>query len=397
MIKYLIIIAFFFYSCQNKAQTESPLTMEALEMSVGAENFEDYIPLLQGKRVGFVGNHSSLVDGDHLVDKLVGMDIKVAKIFGPEHGFRGNADAGEKIKDGKDVRTGIPIISLYGKNKKPSPESLSGLDIVVFDIQDVGVRFYTYISTLHYVMESCAENGIPVIVLDRPNPHAHYVDGPVMEEEFVSFVGMHKVPVVYGMTIGEYALMINGEKWLDGNVACELTVISCKNYKRNKLYSLPVKPSPNLPNDLAIQLYPSLCLFEGTSFSAGRGTEFPFQQYGHPRYTGSKTTATPRSMDGAKYPKFENEPCYWNDLSTTQPMTIFQDPQFNIGYLIDAFQNFEASEEEFFLENNFFEKLAGNAELRQQILNEDSETEIRKSWQTDLKAFIVVREKYLLY
>ena len=287
-----------------------------------------YLKKLKGKKIAVVANQTSVIKNKkngytHLVDSLVNSNINIQKVFAPEHGFRGKADAGEEIKDGVDTKTGLPIISLYGKNKKPSKEQLKGINAVVFDIQDVGARFYTYISTLHYVMEACAESGIPVIVLDRPNPNGHYIDGPVLEPEHKSFVGMHPVPIVYGMTIGEYAKMINGEKWLANGIKAKLTVIPLKNYTHQSEYSLPIKPSPNLPNDVSINLYPSLCFFEGTNVSAGRGTDMQFQVYGSPFLNDKNPFSyTPSPNEGAKYPKHAYMICYGEDLRCKEPITI---------------------------------------------------------------------------
>ncbi|WP_321295373.1 DUF1343 domain-containing protein [Marinifilum fragile] len=366
-----------------------------LKILPGAENTQDYLSLLQGKSVGVVGNQSSLVGNQHLIDFLVERNIKIQRIFSPEHGFRGIADAGEKIKNSKDVKTGISIVSLYGKHFKPSEEEVKDIDIMVFDIQDVGVRFYTYISTLHYVMEICAEQNIPLIVLDRPNPNAHYVDGPVLEKKYASFVGMHPVPVVYGLTIGEYAKMINGESWLKDNLKCDLTVIPCKNWHRNQIYDLPVKPSPNLPNALSIALYPSLCFFEGTPVSAGRGTDYPFQCFGHPKMRQEGFSFTPRSIPGAsKYPKFKGKVCYGYDLSNYNLEEFRKRKSLDLSFLIKAYQQLHASTKFF---NTFFRNLAGTNQLRLQIEKGMSEEEIRATWQEDLKAFKNIRKKYLIY
>lgn len=363
------------------------------EIIVGAEQFQLYAELLKGKNVGVVANQTSFLENEtqHLVDFLISKNISVKTVFAPEHGFRGTADAGEHIKDGVDLKTGVPLISLYGSNKKPSQEQLKGIDVVVFDIQDVGARFYTYISTLHYVMEACAEAGIPVIVLDRPNPNGHYVDGPIMEPENQSFVGMNPVPVVHGMTIGEYAQMINGEEWLKNKVKCELTVIKMKNYNHQKEYSLPIKPSPNLPNDQAINLYPSLCFFEGTFINAGRGTDMQFQVFGAPSLPASKYTFeyTPQSNEGAKSPKFKGELCHGKDLRSEPRLS-----KINLEWLIEAY-NANGKRKDFF--NSFFVKLAGTNKLQQQIEQGLSAEEIRDSWKEGLENFKVIRGKYLLY
>ena len=366
----------------------------------GADRTSEYIPLLKGKKVAIVANQTSIIQKKskfnpdissfHLVDYIHNSkDIEVVKVFAPEHGFRGKADAGELIKDGIDTKTGLPIISLYGKNKKPSNDQLKGVDIVIFDIQDVGVRFYTYISTLHYVMEACAENNIPLILLDRPNPNAHYIDGPILEQEHQSFVGMHPVPIVYGMTIGEYGKMINGEGWLQNNMKCDLTIIQMEHYSHDKKYSLPVKPSPNLPNDVSINLYPSLCFFEGTNVSAGRGTENQFQIYGSPFLKGFDYKFTPISNEGAKYPKHKEKTCYGEDLSNTDQLS-----EINLSWLVKAYRQTEKKEAFF---NDFFVKLAGTKQLQQQIENNLTEKEIKNSWKEGLEKFRKKRNKYLLY
>ena len=303
----LIYILFILFSSNLMAQNELFCNKN---VTVGAESISDYIQDLENKKVAVVGNQSSLVNGVHLVDTLISLNIDVVKVFSPEHGFRGKADAGEKVKSGIDSKTGLSIISLYGSNKKPKAEQLKGVDVVLFDIQDVGARFYTYISTLHYVMEACAENNIKLIVLDRPNPNGHYVDGQVLNPKYKSFVGMHQVPVVHGMTIGEYAQMINGENWLKNEIKCDLKVVNVKGWDHTQFYKLPIKPSPNLPNMLSIYLYPSLCFFEGTVVSVGRGTSFPFQVVGHPKFGEATFNFTPKPTSGAKHTKLENEKCF---------------------------------------------------------------------------------------
>lgn len=365
------------------------------KVDCGADNIEEYLPLLEGKKIAIVANPSSLIKNEHLVDYLIAKNVKIKKIFSPEHGFRGKADAGEKIKNAKDKLTGIQIVSLYGKHFKPSISDVRGIDVMLFDLQDVGVRFYTYISTLHYVMEVCAEQNIPLIVLDRPNPNAHYIDGPVLDMQYSSFVGMHPVPVVYGMTIGEYAKMINGEKWLKNGVQCDLKVIACKNWNRGQKYHLPVKPSPNLPNSLSITLYPSLCFFEGTSVSAGRGTDHPFQCYGHPFMNESDFTFKPRSIPGAsKYPKFKGEKCNGFDLRLVNEDSFRNRKKLDLSFLMTAYSQLKEKEKFF---NAFFRNLAGSNELRQQLESGVSEEEIRVSWNEDLEKFKIIRSKYLIY
>lgn len=379
---------------------------------VGANQTDAYLPLLKGKRVGIVANQTSVVfkktkdrrpkteepttnnqhlDYTHLVDSLMALKITIKTVFAPEHGFRGTADAGELIKDGVDTKTGVSIISLYGDNKKPKPEQLKNLDIVVFDIQDVGARFYTYISTLHYVMEACAEANIPVLILDRPNPNGHYVDGPILEMEHQSFVGMHPIPVVHGMTIGEYATMINGEKWLKNGVQCNLKVIPVKNYTHKTAYSLPIKPSPNLPNDTSINLYPSLCFFEGTNVSVGRGTNTQFQVFGSPflNTTTFTYTFTPKPNEGAKQPPFQDKICYGMNLIASKNLN-----SLNLGWLISAYKNTK-NKADFF--NPFFTKLAGTKKLQQHIEAGLTEPEIKVTWQEGLESFKKTRAKYLIY
>ena len=361
----------------------------------GALQMEEYLPLLRDKRVGLVVNQSALVRGVHLLDTLRALGIDVRKIFSPEHGFRGKADAGAHIDNGRDTKTGLPIISLYGKNRKPSKEQLVDIDVLVFDIQDVGVRFYTYISTLHYVMEACAENGLPLLLLDRPNPNAHYVDGPVLDTNYRSFVGMHPVPVVYGMTIGEYGLMINGEHWLKGGEECALTVIKIGGYDHQVHYPLPVKPSPNLPNYRSVLLYPSLCLLEPTKVSVGRGTNRQFQVYGHPSWDSSWYAFRPMPNEGAHHPKFEGQVCYGFDLSTKSEESIFNERKLNLSYLLNAWAR--TPHDAFFRSYKAFDRIAGTSRLREQMQKGRSEEEIRGSWGRGIDAFKKVRAKYLLY
>lgn len=366
----------------------------AENVRVAADRHGAYLPLLYDKNVAIVANQTSVTKEGHLVDFLLDRYVGVVKVFAPEHGFRGTASAGELIKDGKDVSTGLPIVSLYGNNKKPTAEQLADVDVVVFDIQDVGARFYTYISTLTYVMEACAENGKTLVILDRPNPHGYYVDGPVLQSGFESFVGMHHIPVIHGMSMGEYAQMVNGEKWLKGGVQCKLEVIQCENWDHTLTYSLPIKPSPNLPNDDAITLYPSLCFFEGTTVSVGRGTDKPFQQIGAPYFTTTDYSFTPKSNEGAKHPKYEGEVCNGFPLSEFAHYYINGLGEMYMYWLIEAY-NMSPEKDKFF--TSFFDKLAGNDQLRKDIIAGKSVEEIRKSWAPDLEAFKRIRKKYLLY
>jgi len=355
-----------------------------------------YLRFLKNKNVAMVVNQTSNINNTHIVDSLRSLGINIKTIFCPEHGFRGNADAGEQISSSIDSATKIPLISLYGKHKKPDSIDLKDIDIVVFDIQDVGVRFYTYISTLHYVMEACAENNVEMLVLDRPNPNGYYIDGPVLQLQQKSFVGMHPVPIVYGMTIGEYAKMINGEEWLANKVKCRLHIIRNAEYNHQKKYTLPVKPSPNLVDQDAITMYPSLCLFEGTVISVGRGTYEPFKMIGHPSLSEKYTYSfTPQSINGmSKEPPFLSKNCYGLDLRNYVNDSTQSIGQLNLSWLIEMYQNYP-DKEQFF--NSFFEKLAGNIELRKQIISGKSESEIRSTWQEDLNSFKEIRKKYLLY
>ncbi len=397
---------FFLFSCSSQTETELQSGAEPQVVSsendsiekpliLGAERMGLYLPMLESKKVGFVGNQTSAIGKTHLVDTLKQLGVNLQVIFSPEHGFRGEADAGEKVSSGIDQKTGIKVVSLYGNNKKPKAEDISGLDVVVFDIQDVGARFYTYISTLHYVMETCAEQNVPLLVLDRPNPNGHYVDGPVLKKEYTSFVGMHSIPIVHGMTIGEYAQMINGEAWLKNGAICSLEVITCENYNRDLPYSLPVPPSPNLRTDAAIALYPSLCLFEGTVVSEGRGTEKPFEIFGHPKLPADRYpySFTPKPGFGSKSPKLNGQKCNGLDLSSFGEEGM---NELNIDWLIDAYSDFQG--DDFFItKNRWFDILAGTDELRKAIVAGKTAEEIRASWQTEIKLFKQKREKYLLY
>jgi uncharacterized protein YbbC (DUF1343 family) len=366
---------------------------EALQ--AGALRMDLYSGMLLDKRIALVANHTSLLGPVHLLDTLLSEGIRIVKVFSPEHGFRGDEDAGEKVSASNDRKTGVPILSLYGKHLKPQPRDLQNVDLILFDLQDVGVRFYTYLSTLHYVMEACAETGIPLIVLDRPNPNGYFVDGPVLDLKYKSYVGMHPVPVVYGMTIGEYALMINGEGWLDRGDSCSLKVVPCNNYTHTSRVVLPVKPSPNLPDSLAVCLYPSLAFFEGTNVSVGRGTRFPFTVYGSPWMSGAPFSFTPQSIPGmSKNPPHEGKTCFGWDLRLQSSEIMKSKGELNISYLINAYKN-SSLKTEFF--NSYFNLLAGNSNLQQQVKAGWSEQVIRASWEPELKKFLKTREKYLLY
>ncbi len=363
---------------------------------VGAERTGEYLPFLKDKNIALVVNQTSTIGNTHLADSLLSLGISIAKIFAPEHGFRGDADAGEKVVNGVDLKTGISIHSLYGKSRKPSKEDLAGIEVIVFDIQDVGARFYTYISTMSYIMESCAENSIGFIILDRPNPLGFYVDGPVLDEAFQSFVGMHRVPIVHGMTIGEYATMVNSEGWLQGRIPCSLKVVACENYDHGTFYELPIKPSPNLPNMRSIYFYPSICLFEGTEASEGRGTNRQFQVVGSPSFIETEFQFTPVSMPGAKHPKHENKLCFGFDYSSVPIEELQQRKQIDLEPILSFYRDFP-NKEKFFLKNLFFDKLAGNDQLRNQIISGKTENEIRDSWKEKLDQFRAIRKKYLLY
>jgi len=365
------------------------------EVIVGAQRTALYMPMLANKKVAIAGNHTSLIGHKHLVDSLLLLGVQIKKVFSPEHGFRGDADAGEHVTTTTDAQTGIPIISLYGKNKKPTDAQLADIDIVVFDMQDVGARFYTYISTMTYIMDACSRLGKKVIILDRPNPNGHYIDGPILEEKYKSFVGLHPVPVVHGMTIGEYACMVSEEGWLESGKKCDLTIIECEKYDHKTLYELPVKPSPNLGAMPAIYLYPSLCFFEGTVMSVGRGTDKPFQVVGHPSLKETPFSFTPRSIPGAaKNPKYEGKTCYGYDLSTFGEAYIRDLGTIYLFWLIDLYQRYE-NKSEFF--TSYFNTLAGTDKLKSDIIAGKSEEQIRHSWKEGIDRFKKIRKKYLLY
>ncbi len=401
MNKILCISLFFvLFSLQDgiaqKNQRDAILT--------GADQTNLYLHKLQGKRVAIFANQTTTIGNTHLVDTLQKLQIKIIAIFGPEHGFRGKADAGEHVSNDIDVQTGIPVISLYGDHKKPTAADLKNVDVMLFDIQDVGVRFYTFISSLQYYMEAAIENDKELIILDRPNPNGFYVDGPVLDMAFKSFVGMQPVPIVYGLTIGEYAKMLLGEKWLDkkcfpipSNSKYKMTIIPCKNYTHESKYVLPVHPSPNLKEMQSVYLYPSICFFEGTVMSEGRGTDKPFQIFGHPTLPSTLFAFTPKPNAGAKSSKCFNQVCYgWNVSGSKEDVLKIVDNKIQIKFMMEAYQIFPGKDS-FFLKNNFFNKLAGNNTLMQQIKDGKTEADIRKSWEPELVKFKAIRKKYLLY
>ncbi|MCF8715633.1 DUF1343 domain-containing protein [Joostella atrarenae] len=398
-----LLLFFLVISCANGHQEKKETVnidktpAKEAKIIVGANRTDQYLPLLKNKKVGVVANQTSVIFKDdgtytHLVDSLSNLNIDIKKIFSPEHGFRGKADAGELIEGNKDAKTGLEVVSLYGKHKKPAATQLKDLDVMVFDIQDVGVRFYTYTSTLHLVMEACAENNIPLIILDRPNPNASYVDGPTLEIEHASFLGKVPIPLVYGLTIGEYGKMLNGEKWLANKVQCDITVIPVKNYDHNSSYHLAIRPSPNLPNDQSILLYPSLGLFEGTNINAGRGTEFQFQRYGAPWLDKNVFSFeyTPKPNFGSKAPKHDGVVCYGEDLSEVTPPK-----EVSMEWIIKAYQN--SNDKSKFFKTAGFTLHAGNETLQKQIEAGKSNDEIRASWKTDLESFKKIRKKYMIY
>ncbi|PKP33461.1 MAG: DUF1343 domain-containing protein [Bacteroidetes bacterium HGW-Bacteroidetes-16] len=386
-----IFMVFPFQGCTQN----SPQLVEYDEIVTGAQQMHAYLPLLKGKQVALVANQASLVGETHLTDTLLSSGILLKKIFCPEHGFRGNADAGELVNDSIDPVTGIPLVSLYGDHKKPTQEDLAGIDVVVFDLQDVGVRYYTYVSTSAFVLEACAENGIAMVLLDRPNPNGYLIDGPVLEVPYRSFVGMHTVPIAYGMTIGEYIRMVLGEKWINQSETANLVVIPLKQYNHQLIVKLKVKPSPNLPTWQSVYLYPSLCLFEGTDVSVARGTAFPFEAYGAPWFHLGSFSFTPKSIQGmSTHPKFEGLVCFGQNLKGVAENYLHNPIELNLTWLITAYQ-ISPDKEKFF--NTYFDKLAGSDQLRKDIIAGKDEKQIRESWKCDLDHFKEIREKYLLY
>ena len=401
LITFLMAIIVSCKSSENKKTenyTESKSVSQVVaskKIVLGAEKFGEYLPLLRGQRIALVVNQTSIVGNSHLVDTLRALGVDIKKVFAPEHGFRGDHSAGAIIKNGIDQKSGLPVVSLYGSTKKPSKEMLADIDVVLFDIQDVGVRFYTYISTMHYVMEACAEEGKKVVVLDRPNPNGFYVDGPILNMEYQSFIGMHPIPIVHGLTVGELAGMINGEKWLNGGTQCEVTVVPCDNYSHEMLYELPVQPSPNLPNMNSVYLYPYLGLFEGTNVSIGRGTDSPFQIVGRPGFDGA-FVFTPKSIPGVSdHPKHEGEKCGGYVVRDIHDSTFFSEGYLHLNWLIKFYKSNKAEDGEYF--KSFIYKLTGDETLRSQLEQGLTEEEIRKSWQPELGKYRELRKKYLLY
>ncbi len=382
------------YSVFAHSQNHKLKLVDYDSIITGAEQISAYLPIIKNKNIVVVANQASTIGKKHIVDTLLSCGVNISSIFSPEHGFRGIADAGKKIDNKIDSKTNIKIVSLYGSHRKPTANDLQDIDIVVFDLQDVGVRFFTYSSTMTLVMEACAENNVPIIVLDRPNPNAYFIDGPVLKKENSSFVGMHPVPVVYGMTIGEYALMIVGEKWINKSQDIDLKIIKLKKWDHNTIVKLKIKPSPNLPNWQSIYLYPSLCFFEGTVMSVGRGTDLQFQVYGKPNFKHGDFEFTPTSKPGATNPKYNNNLCRGYKLDSYAENYTDNPHKLNISWLINAYKHMDDSTAFF---NGYFDKLAGNKEFRDQIINGLSENSIRKSWQHDLNRFKIIRKKYLLY
>lgn len=360
----------------------------------GAIRFDEYKHLIEGKSVAVVANQTSMAGDMHLVDFIVSKDVDLRFIFAPEHGFRNLADAGEVVSDGVDVKTGIPVINLYGSHLRATPEDLKDLDVVLFDVQDVGVRFYTYLGTLHYLMEACASAAVKCVILDRPNPNGFYVDGNILDTAYSSFVGMHPVPIVHGMTVGEYAMMVNGEGWLRNGVSCDLEVIRCLNYTHDTFYELPVRPSPNLPNQNSVYLYPSICFFEGTRISLGRGTDFPFQVYGSPLLPDNGFSFTPDSTFGSKNPPLRRQKCYGADLRNAMKNGLVPVPKMTLEWVIDAYNNYPEKDKFF---TSYFDVLSGGPTIREQIQKGMSSDQIRDTWKDGLEKFSKIRAKYLLY
>jgi uncharacterized protein YbbC (DUF1343 family) len=385
----VVLLAGYLPGCRT-----GPVSKTGSDVVTGAMRIKDYISLIKDKKIAIVANQTTLIGKKHLVDTLLSLGLDIKAIFAPEHGFRNLADAGMSIDNDRDSVTGLPVISLYGTHLQPTRDDLNETDVVIFDIQDVGTRFYTYISTMTYVMESCAENNIKFIVLDRPNPNGFYCDGNILDTAYRSFVGLHPVPVVHGMTVGEYAQMVNGEGWLKGGIKCDLTIIKCDNYTHDKFYNLPVRPSPNLPNQTAIYLYPSLCFFEGTEVSCGRGTRFPFQVFGSPKLPDRGFSFIPESVAGALNPRFQGEKCFGTDLRNSIQEGIVPQPHLNLEWVIEAYKDYPEKEKFF---RSYFDVLAGGPVLREQIIKGMTADEIRATWTDGLEKYSRMREKYLLY
>lgn len=398
-----LLLAFSCNSQQKKGVTEKEsilLQTDTIKpILTGADQLNEYIDQLKGKRVGIIANQTSIfsINQTHLVDSLLTLGIDIKKVFSPEHGFRGQASAGEKVSSGKDIKTGLPIVSLYGKHKKPTPSDLSNIDVLIFDIQDVGARFYTYISTMHYIMEACAENNKSLIILDRPNPNGFYVDGPLLDKKYESFVGMHPIPVVHGLTIGELAKMIIGEQWLNSKNDFSLTIVTCKNYTHKDYYELPIAPSPNLPNMSSIYAYPSLCFFEGTDISIGRGTNKPFQIIGSPILKSREFSFVPKELPYAKDPKHENETCYGYDVAHFASFYFKESKQIHWYWLTNSFQEYNKQGKDLVTRKDFFDLLAGSNKLRELITQSATPKEIRLSYLKELDDYKIMRKKYLLY
>jgi len=389
MRAFLILLSLILFpasGCSTEMAEEKVIT--------GAERMSEYMPMINGKTIALVANQTSLVGETHLVDTLRSLGISIKVIFAPEHGFRDLADDGTTIQSGTDPMTGIEIISLYTRKRKPAPEDLEGVDYVIFDIQDVGTRFYTYLTTMSYVMEACAENGVPMIILDRPNPNGYYTDGPILDTAFSSFVGIHPIPVVHGLTFGEYSAMVNGEGWLAGGIKCDVTVVGCMNYTHETLYQLPVKPSPNLPNMNSIYLYPSICFSEGTVLSCGRGTTFAFQVLGAPNMPDRGFSFIPEPMPGATNPRHKGLVCYGLDLRNALSDGLVPSPGINLEWIISAYKDYPEKERFF---NGYFDTLAGGTSLREQIQQGKTADEIKASWKSGLDSFKLIRNKYLMY
>ncbi|MDB4088066.1 DUF1343 domain-containing protein [Flavobacteriales bacterium] len=396
MIRTLLLFSFLHFTL-SQVKSQDMLFNISYDTTIvtGAERVNSYLNLLKGKRVAIVANQTSSIKQTHIVDSLLSLGVDIKKVFSPEHGFRGNASAGELVKSSMDVKTGLPLVSLYGKNKKPSALQLADIDIVIFDIQDVGARFYTYISTMHYVMEACAENNKKMLILDRPNPNGYYVDGPILKKEFKSFVGMHPIPVVHGLTVGELAFMINGEGWLKGGVKCDFKVIKCEKYSHSDYYKLPIAPSPNLPNMSSVYLYPSICFFEGTSVSVGRGTDLPFQVIGSPYLPKTSYSFTPSPNLGSKNPKYKGIECNGYDLNIFGLLYIRNTKKLYLHWLIGL--NEKTKGKEFITRASFFDLLAGTNQLRQQVIKGESIKTIQESWSSDLDEYMKMRGQYLIY